>query len=343
MVKILKTMNKDVWVFIEQRNGKAADVSFELLSKGRKLAETLKGNLKAVVIGYGINDIVERTFNYGAEEVLVADHPQLEHYRTMPYSRILNELVEKHSPRVVLFGATIIGRDLAPRVAPYTKSGLTADCTDLQISNVKYLKKDYEDLLLQIRPAFGGNIIATIITPDNPTQMATVREGVMRLEPLDKPVKGNITKIDYQPDGIDDIIKIIEQHREESKVNLKAAPIIVSGGYGLGTKENFNLIHELANVLGGEVAGSRAAVDAGFISHDHQVGQTGVTVRPKLYIACGISGAIQHRAGMSESNKIIAINTDPDAPIFSIAHYGIVGDARQILPMFINVFKQKLR
>jgi len=165
----------------------------------------------------------------------------------------------------------------------------------------------------------------------------------MRLEPLDKPGRGKVIKIDYQPDGLDDIIKIIEQHRQENKVNLKAAPIIVSGGYGLGTKENFNLIHELANVLGGEVAGSRAAVDAGFISHDHQVGQTGVTVRPKLYIACGISGAIQHRAGMSESNKIIAINTDPDAPIFSIAHYGIVGDARQILPMFINVFKQKLR
>ncbi len=337
------TMNKDVWVFIEQRNGKPADVSFELLSKGRKLAEILKGKLKAVVIGYNVTNIIEETFKYGAEEVLAADHPELEHYRTMPYSRILNELVEKHTPRIVLFGATIIGRDLAPRVASYTKSGLTADCTDLQISNVKYLKKDYEDLLLQIRPAFGGNIIATIITPDNPTQMATVREGVMRLEPLDKPAKGKVIKIDYQPDGLDDIIKIIEQHRQENKVNLKAAPIIVSGGYGLGTKENFNLIHELANVLGGEVAGSRAAVDAGFISHDHQVGQTGVTVRPKLYIACGISGAIQHRAGMSESNKIIAINTDPDAPIFSIAHYGIVGDARQILPMFINVFKQKLR
>ena len=337
------TMNKDVWVFIEQRNGKPADVSFELLSKGRKLAETLKGNLKAVVIGYNVNNIIEETFKYGAEEVLAADHPELEHYRTMPYGRILNELVEKHSPRVVLFGATIIGRDLAPRVASHTKSGLTADCTDLQISNVKYLKKDYEDLLLQIRPAFGGNIIATIITPDNPTQMATVREGVMRLEPLDKPVKGKVTKIDYQPDGIDEIIKIIEQHREENKVNLKAASIIVSGGYGLGTKENFNLIHELANVLGGEVAGSRAAVDAGFISHDHQVGQTGVTVRPKLYIACGISGAIQHRAGMSESNKIIAINTDPDAPIFGIAHYGIVGDVMQVIPMFINVFKQKLR
>ncbi len=343
MVKILETMNKDVWVFIEQRNGKPADVSFELLSKGRKLAETLNGSLKAVVIGYNVNNIIEETFKYGAEEVLTIDHPELEHYKTMPYSRILNELVEKHSPRVVLFGATIIGRDLAPRVASHTKSGLTADCTDLQISNVKYLKKDYEDLLLQIRPAFGGNIIATIITPDNPTQMATVREGVMRLEPLDKPVKGKVTKIDYQPDGLDDIIKIIEQHREESKVNLKAASIIVSGGYGLGTRENFNLIHELADVLGGEVAGSRAAVDAGFISHDHQVGQTGVTVRPKLYIACGISGAIQHRAGMAESNKIIAINTDPDAPIFGIAHYGIVGDAMQIIPMFINVFKQKLR
>jgi len=343
LVKILETMNKDVWVFIEQRNGKPADVSFELLSKGRKLAETLNGSLKAVVIGYNVNNIIEETFKYGAEEVLTIDHPELEHYKTMPYSRILNELVEKHSPRVVLFGATIIGRDLAPRVASHTKSGLTADCTDLQISNVKYLKKDYEYLLLQIRPAFGGNIIATIITPDNPTQMATVREGVMRLEPLDKPVKGKVTKIDYQPDGLDDIIKIIEQHREESKVNLKAASIIVSGGYGLGTRENFNLIHELADVLGGEVAGSRAAVDAGFISHDHQVGQTGVTVRPKLYIACGISGAIQHRAGMAESNKIIAINTDPDAPIFGIAHYGIVGDAMQIIPMFINVFKQKLR
>ena len=336
-------MNKDVWVFIEQRNGKPADVSFELLSKGRRLAENLNGNLKAVVIGYNTNHIVAETFKYGAVEALVADHPQLEHYRTMPYGRIFNELVEKHSPRVVLFGATVIGRDLAPRVASHTKSGLTADCTDLQISNVKYLKQDYEALLLQIRPAFGGNIIATIITPDNPTQMATVREGVMRLEPLDKPVKGKITKVEYQPNEIDEIIKIIEQHRQENKVNLKAAPIIVSGGYGLGTKENFKLIHDLADVLGGEVAGSRAAVDAGFINHDRQVGQTGVTVRPKLYIACGISGAIQHRAGMSESNKIIAINTDPDAPIFSVAHYGIVGDAMQIIPMFINVFKQKLR
>ncbi len=336
-------MNKDVWVFIEQRNGKPADVSFELLSKGRKLAENLNSSLKAVVIGSKVKSLAEETFKFGAIETFVVDHPELEHFRTLPYSRVLTELVENFRPRVLLFGATVIGRDLAPRVASHTKSGLTADCTDLQISTVKYLKKDYEDLLLQIRPAFGGNIIATIITPDVETQMATVREGVMRLEPLPTPVNGKITNIPYQLNEIDELIKIIEQHRQENKVNLKAAPIIVSGGYGMGTRENFNLIHELAATIGGEVAGSRAAVDAGFVSVDRQVGQTGVTVRPKLYIACGISGAIQHRAGMKESNKIIAINTDPDAPIFSVAHYGIVGDAMQIIPMFINVFKQKLR
>lgn len=335
--------NTDVWVFIEQRSGKPADVSFELLSKGRKLAENLNGKLKSVVIGGDVMDIAKATFKFGAEEALVVDNPALHDYLTMPYSRILNELVEKHKPRIVLFGATVIGRDLAPRVASHTKSGLTADCTDLQISDVTYLKKDYKDILLQIRPAFGGNIIATIITPDNEIQMATVREGVMKMEPLDKPVKGKITEIPYLPDGIDNIIRIIDQHREENKVNLKAAPIIVAGGYGLGTADNFKLINELAATIGGEVAGSRAAVDAGFVPPERQVGQTGVTVRPKLYIACGISGAIQHRAGMQESNKIIAINTDPEAPIFGVAHYGIVGDAMQIIPMFINVYKQKLR
>jgi electron transfer flavoprotein alpha subunit len=337
------TQNKDVWVFIEQREGKPADVSFELLSKGRKLAENLKGSLKAVIIGYKVQQLAEETFKYGASEALVVDDPELEHFRTMPYSRVLTELVENYKPRVVLYGATIIGRDIAPRVASHSRSGLTADCTDLQISTVKYLKQDYENLLLQIRPAFGGNIIATIISPEIETQMATVREGVMRLEPLSNSIKGKVTKIPYIASGLDNIIKIIEQHRQESKVNLKGASIIVSGGYGIGSKSNFKLIHELASILGGEVAGSRAAVDAGFVTVDRQVGQTGVTVRPKLYIACGISGAIQHRAGMNESNKIIAINTDPEAPIFGIAHYGIVGDAMQIIPMFINVFKQKLR
>ncbi|MHB8853502.1 MAG: electron transfer flavoprotein subunit alpha/FixB family protein [Ignavibacteriaceae bacterium] len=337
------TRNNDVWVFIEHRGEKTADVSLELLSKGRKLAYQLNGNLKAVVIGFKVESIAKETFRYGATEVLLADHPELEHYRTLSYSRVLSELVDKYRPGVVLFGATIIGRDLAPRIASFIKSGLTADCTDLQISDVKYLRNEYKNLLLQIRPAFGGNIIATIISPEVDVQMATVREGVMRLEPLDKPVDGKIIPVSYQPSEFDSIVKIIEQHTQENKVNLKSAPIIVAGGYGLGTKENFRLVQELATTIGGEVAGSRAAVDAGFITPDRQVGQTGVTVRPKLYIAIGISGAIQHRAGMQESNKIIAINSDPEAPIFGVAHYGIVGDAAQIIPTFINVFKQKLR
>ncbi len=335
--------NNEVWVFIEQRNGKPADVSFELLSKGRKLADSMKGALKAVVIGYNVKGIASQTFKYGANEALLIDHPDLKLFRTMPYSRIMNELIKKHVPRIVLFGATVYGRDLAPRIASNTRSGLTADCTDLKISDVKYLGKEYPQLLLQIRPAFGGNIVATIITPDVPVQMATVREGVMEMHPFEKPHKEKITEIPYNPIDIDGLLEIIEQQREESKVNLKAAPIIVAGGYGLGTKENFKLLHDLAHAIGGEVAGSRAAVDAGFVSPERQVGQTGVTVRPKLYIAVGISGAIQHRAGMQEAKKIIAINTDPDAPIFDICHYGIVGDAAQVIPMFIETYKHKLK
>src|SRR3972149_943732 len=328
----------EVWVFIEQRAGKPADVSFELLCKGNKLAETMGGVLKAIVIGSGTNEIVKQTFIYGADEAIVIDHPALKNFRTIPYARILQNLVQEHIPRIVLCGATIIGRDLAPRVASHTKSGLTADCTDLQVSDVKYLGKDYSNLLLQIRPAFGGNIIATIITPDVPTQMATVREGVMELCPLDKPKKEKITTIEYKFDLVDDLVQIIKQHREENKVNLKAAPIIVAGGYGLGTKDNFRMVEELAHTIGAEIAGSRAAVDAGFVTPDRQVGQTGVTVRPKLYIAIGISGAIQHRAGMQDSSKIIAINIDPEAPIFDIAHYGIVGDATAVIPQFIEEY-----
>lgn len=339
----MEKLSNEVWVFVEQRSGKAADVSLELLSKGRKLAESLKGSLKAVVIGHNMTEIADLTFKYGTKEVLLVDHAELKDYRTMPYSRIMNDLVSKHRPRIVLFGATVIGRDLAPRVASHTLSGLTADCTDLQISDVNYLRNDYSDLLLQIRPAFGGNIIATIITPEAPIQMATVREGVMENLPLEKHSKGKITSIPYVPDKIDQLIKIIERHQEENKINLKSAPIIVAGGYGMGSVDNFKLIHDLANVLGGEVAGSRAAVDAGFIPHERQVGQTGVTVRPKLYIACGISGAIQHRAGMQEANKIIAINSDPDAPIFDVCHYGIVGDARDVIPKLIDAYKHKLK
>jgi electron transfer flavoprotein alpha subunit len=339
----MEKLANEVWVFIEQNSGKSADVSLELLSKGHKLAESLKGSLTAVVIGHNMKEVAEQTFSYGTKEVLLVDHKELADYRTLPYSRIMNELVSKSKPRIVLFGATIIGRDLAPRVASFTRSGLTADCTDLQISDVTYLKQDYTQLLLQIRPAFGGNIIATIITPDAPIQMATVREGVMENLPLEKFEKGKITQIEYKPDQVDEIIKIIDRHQEESKVNLKSAPIIVAGGYGLGSHDNFHLIHDLAHVLGGEVAGSRAAVDAGFIPHERQVGQTGVTVRPKLYIACGISGAIQHRAGMQDANKIIAINNDPEAPIFDVCHYGIVGDVKEVIPKLIDVYKHKLK
>ncbi len=335
--------NNQVWVFIEQRDGKPADVSLELLSKGRKLADNMNGILKSVVIGDNVSHIAAETFQYGANESYLIQHPDLLHYKTLPYSRILNELIHKEQPRIVLFGASVTGRDLAPRVASNTKSGLTADCTDLQISDIKYLGKEYKELLLQIRPAFGGNIIATIITPDVHVQMATVREGVMEMHKVDNPGEIKIKEIPYHPADTDYLVTFIEQHREGSKVNLKGAPIIVSGGYGLGSKANFKLLFDLAHVIGGEVAGSRAAVDAGFITPDRQVGQTGVTVRPKLYIAVGISGAIQHRAGMQESKKIIAINSDPDAPIFDIAHYGIVGDAAQIIPLLIETYKSKLK
>lgn len=339
----MKKNSNQVWVFVEQRSGKPADVSFELLSKGRKLADKLEGVLKAVIIGHNMQEVAKETFRYGANEALLVDHPELAVYKTMPYSRIMSDLVSKHRPRIVLYGATFIGRDIAPRIASFTVSGLTADCTDLQISDVTYLRKDYKDLLLQIRPAFGGNIIATIITPDNPVQMATVREGVMERLPLSSPVKGKITEVPYEKNEVDDLIKVVERHQEESKVNLKAAPIIVAGGYGMRTKERFNLLYKLADVIGAEVAGSRAAVDAGFVQHERQVGQTGVTVRPKLYIACGISGAIQHRAGMQESKKIIAINTDPLAPIFDICHYGVVGDAAEVVNKFIEAYKNKLK
>lgn len=339
----MSTTTRDVWVFIEQRNGKPADVSLELLCKGRKLARSMNGTVKALVVGDSVDGLIAEAFRFGADEVLVVADPALAQYRTLAYGRILSDLVRAHTPRIVLFGATIIGRDLAPRVASATRSGLTADCTDLQIADVAYLRKEYKDLLLQIRPAFGGNIIATIITPDNPVQMATVREGVMEMHPVENPAAGAVTRIPYTPDPVDALVTIIEQHHEENRVNLKAAPVIVAGGYGLGTRENFKLVYDLAHALGGEVAGSRAAVDAGFVTPDRQVGQTGVTVRPRLYIAVGISGAIQHRAGMQESNKIIAINTDPEAPIFGVAHYGIVGDATEIIPRFIEVYRNKLK
>jgi electron transfer flavoprotein alpha subunit len=336
-------MNRDVWVFIEQRDGEIAEVSFELLSKGKKLAGELGGEVKAIVLAHKAEKLFADCFVYGADEVIHISHPALHHYRTMPYSRLISQLVKERQPRIVLFGATVIGRDLAPRIASFTQSGLTADCTELKISDVTYLKQDYQQLLLQIRPAFGGNIVATIITPETAVQMATVREGVMEKQAHEQAKIGKVSAIPYTPDPVDELIEVIEHHRTENQVNLKNAPIIVSGGYGMGSKENFDLLFELAEVLGAEVAGTRAAVDAGFIDHQRQVGQTGVTVRPKLYVACGISGAIQHRAGMQDANKIIAINSDPEAPIFDICHYGIVGDAVEVIPKFIAAYKEKLK
>jgi electron transfer flavoprotein alpha subunit len=332
-----------VWVFAEQEDGHLNDVGLELLSKGKKLADQIQASLSAVLIGHQVKSLVPVLYSYGADTVFLAEDERLKHYLTLPYSKILIDLIKIHEPRIFLFGATSIGRDIAPRVASNTRSGLTADCTDLQIADLTRRGKNYTNLLLQIRPAFGGNIIATIITPDTRTQMATVREGVMLMDKPDPTRNGKLIPVPMNFSNEDFAVEVIERFKGERKVNLKSADIIVSGGYGVGKKENFRLIEELAQVLGGEVGASRAAVDAGFITRDHQVGQTGTTVRPKLYIACGISGAIQHRAGMAESKKIIAINKDPNAPIFGIAHYGIVGDVAEVIPRIIEIYKRKAK
>ena len=274
----------------------------------------------------------------------VADDEVFAPFRTLPHTSVLCGLIEAEQPQIVLFGATPVGRDFAPRVSSALHSGLTADCTQLEIGDHKDAKTgtEYKDLLYQIRPAFGGNIIATIVNPDHRPQMATVREGVMRKEEAAVPAAGEVKPIawrDYLKDA-DLAVTIIDRQIEERKINIKGASVIVAGGYGMGSKENFRLVHELAEVLGAEVGASRAAVDAGFTEHERQVGQTGVTVRPKLYIACGISGQIQHTAGMDQSSMIISINTDPEAPINKIADYAITGDVNDVIPKMIKYYKQ---
>ena len=244
-------------------------------------------------------------------------------------------------PSVLLLGATNIGRDLAPRIASHMRTGLTADCTNLQIGDYKFGKRTWEQILLQIRPAFGGNVIATIVTPEKRPQMATVREGVFKQPDFNASRKGEIVQLKPEVTEEDFILKIVERVKFEQKVNLKSARIIVAGGMGVGSRENFEIVHELAKIFGGEVGATRAAIDAGFIGREHQIGQTGVTVRPSLYIALGISGAIQHRAGMQDSGRIVAVNTDPNAPIFSIAHYGIAGDLHEVIPKMIKAYKEK--
>ena len=333
----------NVWVFIEQEGGKIADVSLELVCKGRELADKLGVKTEAVLLGNGVASCCDTLFEYGCDTVFLAEDPRLEPFTVLPFAKVIMDLVREHKPNILLFGATMKGRELAPRIASEKMAGLTADCTDLQIDDFEDLRnhKSYKNKLMQIRPAFGGNIIATIVNTWDDPQIVTVREGVMKIGTPVPGRKGEVVHVDVALTEKETIVKVMERIRQDKTVNLKGAQIIVSGGYGVGSKENFKLIHELAKTLGGEVGASRAAVDAGWISHDHQVGQTGVTVRPKLYIACGISGSVQHCAGMSESKKIIAINTDPNAPIFSVAHYGIVGDLNQVIPMMIKAYKAK--
>lgn len=334
----------NIFVYIELEEGVVADVSLELLTKGRELAEKLGVKLEAVVLGHNLAGIQKELAAYGADTVWVADDEVFAPFRTLPHTSVMCGLIKAEQPQIVLFGATPIGRDFAPRVSSALHSGLTADCTQLEIGPHKDVKtgREYENLLYQIRPAFGGNIIATIVNPDCRPQMATVREGVMRKEVLAVPAVAEVKEIVWReylkPEDL--AVTIIDRQIEARKIDIKGAGIIVAGGYGMGSKEGFKLCFDLAEVLGGEVGASRAAVDAGFCEHERQIGQTGVTVRPKLYIACGISGQIQHTAGMDSSAMIISINTDADAPINKIADYAITGKVEDVIPKMIKYYKQ---
>ena len=340
-------MANNIFVYIEIEGSKVSDVSLELLTKARSLAGELNCQVEAIAIGDNLNPLVDILAHYGADKIYLAENKELSPYRTLPHCSIVCGVFEKEKPQIALFGATSIGRDLAPRVSSALRSGLTADCTQLEIGEHRDAKnnKDYKDLLYQIRPAFGGNIIATIINPDCRPQMATVREGVMKMEPVATPKKPEIVIVDYKEyvNEEDWAVKIVSREIQERQINLKGAPAIVAGGYGVGSKEGFDMIKTLAELLGGEVGASRAAIDAGFIEHERQIGQTGTTVRPKLFIAVGISGQIQHTAGMDESATIISINTDPDAPICKLADYSIIGDYTTVLPKLINSIKQNTK
>ena len=335
----------NVFVYCEIEGTKVAEVSQELLTKGRKLATELGVELHAVVAGTGIKGKVEdQIFPYGVDRLFVFDGEGLFPYTSAPHTDILVNLFKEEKPQICLMGATVIGRDLGLRVSSSLTSGLTADCTQLEIGDYddKKTGTHYDNLLYQIRPAFGGNIVATIVNPEHRPQMATVREGVMKREIADPAYKGEAVYPDvsaYVP-AEDYVVKVLDRHIEVAKHNLKGAPIIVAGGYGVGSRENFDLLFKLAKELHGEVGASRAAVDAGWIDHDRQIGQTGLTVHPKVYIACGISGQIQHIAGMQDSGIIISINTDPDAPINKIADYVIVGSVEEVVPKLIKYYKQ---
>lgn len=337
----------NLFVYCEIEDGIVADVSLELLTKGRSLATTLGCKLEAVAVGHKLDAIGTQVFPYGVDVLHLFDDARLLPYTSLPHTSVLVNLFKEEKPQIALMGATSIGRDLGPRVSSALGSGLTADCTSLEIGDHEEKKENkvYKDLLYQIRPAFGGNIVATIVNPECRPQMATVREGVMKKEMFDPAYQGETKKHDIRKfvGDADFVVSVIDRQMEKSKTNIKGSPIIVAGGYGVGSKENFQLLHDLAAVIGGEVGASRAAVDAGYTEHDRQIGQTGVTVRPKLYIACGISGQIQHIAGMQESSIIISVNNDPNAPINTIADYVITGTVEEVLPKMIKYYKKNTK
>ena len=337
----------NLFVYLEIEDGVVAEVSQELLTKGRSLANQLGCKLEAIAAGVNLGKVEEQVFPYGVDVLHIFEDKRLLPYTTLPHTSILVKLFKEEKPQICLLGATIIGRDLGPRVSSSLGSGLTADCTSLEIGSHENKKegKVYENLLYQIRPAFGGNIVANFVNPDHRPQMATVREGVMKKEIFDPYYKGEaiVHDVNDYVNEEDFIVSIIDRHIEKSKVNIKNSPIIVSGGYGVGLKENFELLYKLADLLGAEVGASRAAVDAGYTEHERQIGQTGVTVRPKVYIACGISGQIQHIAGMQESSIIISINNDPAAPINSIADYVITGEVENVIPKMIKYYKKNTK
>ncbi len=331
--------NKNVMVFIEQNEKKIADVSLELVCEAQRLAGQLKADVEAVAVGHDMKKELECLGYYGCKAVYYIDDKRLAHFTSVPYAKIIVDMIKKYHPQIVLFGASITGRDVAPRVASELKCGLTADCTELRVGDYKMKGREYDDILLQIRPAFGGNIIATIVSPESTPSMATVREGVMKMTAPDVSKSAAVMeeKIVLEDDWF--LTEVINVSREAKRVNLKSSKIVVAAGMGACNPESLELVKKLAHVLGGEVASSRPVVDSGMLIKDRQVGQTGVTVRPNLYIACGISGQIQHRAGMDDSKRIIAINSDPDAPIFNIAHYGIVGDVNDVIPKMIKAYQ----
>jgi len=357
---------KNVWVFCEQRQGQMMSTSYELISEGRKLADELGVKLCGLLVGDNVGDLAESIGGYGADEVIVCDHPLLKNYTTDAYSKVICDVISEMKPEAFLIGATNIGRDLGPRCAARLHTGLCADCTHLDVdmpiykdflrgastlpeakidgmATAKVMGKDHDvsrDLKMT-RPAFGGNLMATIMCPDHRPQIGTIRPGVFKKADVTEN-KAEVIREDYHVDTADIRTKILETIREAASeaVDLEGAEVIVSGGRGVGGPDGFKVLEELANVLGGTVGASRAAVDSGWIGHSHQVGQTGKTVAPKLYIACGISGAIQHVAGMSGSDTIIAINKDPEAPIFGIADYGITGDLFEVVPALTAEIKK---